>query len=135
MSNKRAFVRYTKAGKIVPGSLILTNGSYPSGPSTWKEVPMDLCCETVTFSTQVNDTEINNVSIRFFCNSSITNTTYSGENSTNGDSLALILNQEFGAEFGTFSYITDGTFILEMSPAKVKELCSDGYLSFEIFSD
>ena len=44
MSKKRAFVRYSKQGKIVPGSLILTAGSYPNGPSTWKEVPADLCC-------------------------------------------------------------------------------------------
>jgi len=41
---KRAFVRYSKQGKIVPGSLILTAGSYPNGPSTWKEVSADLCC-------------------------------------------------------------------------------------------
>ena len=46
MSKKRAFVRYSKQGKIVPGSLILTAGSHPNGPSTWKEVPADLCCET-----------------------------------------------------------------------------------------
>ena len=39
----RAFVRYSKQGKIVPGSLILTGGTYPNGPSTWKEVPADLC--------------------------------------------------------------------------------------------
>ena len=43
---KRAFVRYSKNGKIVPGSLILTGGSYPQGSSTWKEVPADLCCGT-----------------------------------------------------------------------------------------
>ena len=43
---KRAFVRYSKQGKIVPGSLILTGGSYPQGPATWKEVPADLCCES-----------------------------------------------------------------------------------------
>jgi len=43
---KRAFVRYSKQGKIVPGSLILTSGSFPSGPSTWNEVPADLCCTT-----------------------------------------------------------------------------------------
>lgn len=45
MSKKRAFVRYSKQGKIVPGSLILTGGSHPNGPSTWKEVPADLCCD------------------------------------------------------------------------------------------
>jgi hypothetical protein len=44
MAKKRAFVRYSKNGKIVPGSLILTAGSYPNGPSTWKEVSADLCC-------------------------------------------------------------------------------------------
>lgn len=42
---KRAFVRYSKQGKIVPGSLILTSGSYPQGSSTWNEVPADLCCD------------------------------------------------------------------------------------------
>jgi hypothetical protein len=47
MSKKRAFVRYSKQGKIVPGSLILTAGSHPNGPSTWKEVPADLCCNNL----------------------------------------------------------------------------------------
>lgn len=48
---KRAFVRYSKQGKIVPGSLIITNGSFPSGPSTWDEIPADLCCETTPTTT------------------------------------------------------------------------------------
>lgn len=43
---KRAFVRYSKQGKVVPGSMILTGGSYPKGPAIWKEVPVDLCCTT-----------------------------------------------------------------------------------------
>jgi hypothetical protein len=133
MAKKRAFVRYTKAGKIVPGSLVLTNGSYPSGPSTWKEVPMDLCCETITISTQVNDTAITNVSIRIYCNSTEVVDVTSNQDSTNGDSLAAILNEEFGAEYGTFAYIEDGTVILTTN--KGKELCPSGYLSFEIYSD
>lgn len=42
---ERAFVRYTKHGKIVPGSLIVTTkGGYPSGPALWKEVTVDQCC-------------------------------------------------------------------------------------------
>ena len=45
MSKQRAFIRYTKAGNIVPGSLILTNGTYPNGPGLWKEITTDLCCE------------------------------------------------------------------------------------------
>lgn len=45
MSKKRAFVRYTKTGKLIPGSLIVTtNGGYPDKSSTWKEVDYDLCC-------------------------------------------------------------------------------------------
>lgn len=132
---KRAFVRYSKQGKIVPGSLILTAGSYPQGSALWKEVPADLCCETVTLSTQVADTSINNVSVRFLCNSTVVETVYSSENSTNGDSMATILNEQFGAEFGTFSYVTDGTLTLAIKATKVKELCPDGHISFEIFAD
>lgn len=44
MSKKRAFIRYTKKGKIVPGSLILTNGTYPKD-GTYQEVNTDLCCD------------------------------------------------------------------------------------------
>ena len=45
MAKKRAFVRYSKNGKLVPGSLIVTQGTHPDKPSTWKEVPYDICCE------------------------------------------------------------------------------------------
>jgi hypothetical protein len=45
MSKKRAFVRYTKSGEIVPGSLIITtNGGYPDKSSLWHEVTVDKCC-------------------------------------------------------------------------------------------
>jgi len=51
MSKKRAFVRYTKSGKIVPGSLIITtNGGYPDKSSLWKEVNTDLCCNDLCSS-------------------------------------------------------------------------------------
>lgn len=46
MSKKRAFVRYTKSGEIVPGSLIITtNGGYPDKSSLWKEVTTNECCD------------------------------------------------------------------------------------------
>lgn len=45
---ERAFVRYTKSGKIVPGSMIVTQGSYPEGPAVWKEVDTNLCCEDIS---------------------------------------------------------------------------------------
>ncbi len=45
MSKKRAFVRYTKDGRVVPGSLIVTTkGGYPTG-GLYQEVPVNLCCE------------------------------------------------------------------------------------------
>ena len=40
---ERAFVRYTKKGRIIPGSMIVTQGSYPKD-GTYKEVMPDLCC-------------------------------------------------------------------------------------------
>ena len=49
MSKQRAFVKYTKSGKIVPGSMIVTQGTYPSGPAVWKEVNTDLCCEDTSY--------------------------------------------------------------------------------------
>ena len=44
MSKKRAFVKYTKAGKLIPGSLIITtSGGYPTD-GLYKEVDVDRCC-------------------------------------------------------------------------------------------
>ena len=40
----RAFVRYKKCGDIVPGSLIITNGTYPEPRAGWIEVPMKMEC-------------------------------------------------------------------------------------------
>lgn len=40
----RAFVRYKKCGDIVPGSLILTNGTNPEPDAGWIEVPMKMDC-------------------------------------------------------------------------------------------
>jgi len=43
---KRAFVKYTKKGKIIPGSLIVgTSGGYPKD-GLYEEVTPNLCCET-----------------------------------------------------------------------------------------
>ena len=44
---QKAFIRYTKSGKIVPGSLIVTgSGGYPKD-GTFKEVTPNLCCSGV----------------------------------------------------------------------------------------
>ncbi len=48
MAKKRAFVRYTKSGDIVPGSLVVTtNGGYPDKSSLWEEVTVSKCCPDV----------------------------------------------------------------------------------------
>jgi hypothetical protein len=46
----RAFVRYKKCGDIVPGSLILTNGTYPEPLAGWIEVPMKMECGYIRVS-------------------------------------------------------------------------------------
>lgn len=50
MAKKRAFVKYTKKGEIIPGSLIVTTkGGYPS-TGLYTEVPVDLCCGYTPFT-------------------------------------------------------------------------------------
>lgn len=45
MLKQRAFVKYTLTGKLIEGSLVVTNGGYPKQKAIWKEVPADLCCD------------------------------------------------------------------------------------------
>lgn len=45
MAKKRAFVKYTKKGKIIPGSLIVTTSGGHPVDGVYKEVPYDVCCE------------------------------------------------------------------------------------------
>jgi hypothetical protein len=78
MGKNRAFVRYNKNGKLVPGSLIITNGSYPSKPSLWKEIALDLCCETLI---QPCDCECNNTVVQ-------NPTTYAFQNSCRSYTLS-----------------------------------------------
>lgn len=43
---KRAFVKHTKQGRLIPGSLIVTtNGGYPID-GLYTEVPTNICCDT-----------------------------------------------------------------------------------------
>jgi len=47
MAKKRAFVKYTKSGEIIPGSLIVTTkGGYPKD-GLYKEITPSLCCDEV----------------------------------------------------------------------------------------
>jgi hypothetical protein len=134
MARKRAFVRYSKNGKIVPGSLILTSGSFPQGSSTWNEVPADLCCDNpIIITYEVDDAAIALVSIRIICNGVIVNTAFSSATSTDDASLESILNNAFGL-IGSFS-VTGTVVNLTMTATQRNELCPSGTLSFEIFAD
>lgn len=44
-SRQKAFVKYDGSGRIVPGSLIITNNTLPK-PGIWKEVYINKCCDT-----------------------------------------------------------------------------------------
>lgn len=46
----RAFVRYIKCGNIVPGSLVLTNGTFPEPSAGWIEVPIKMPCGYIKIS-------------------------------------------------------------------------------------
>jgi len=41
----KAYIKYTKRGKIIPGSLILRPNNTPPSDGVYKEVQTDLCCD------------------------------------------------------------------------------------------
>jgi hypothetical protein len=130
---KRAFVRYSKQGKIVPGSLILTSGSFPSGPSTWNEIPADLCCDSIDLTWDNGDVSLNNVSLRIKCNGTTVKEVFTNQNTTSSSSLESLLNMTFGL-IGTF--VVSGTLVtLTMTSAQKNAFCSSGIITFEIFED
>lgn len=131
---KRAFVRYSKQGKIVPGSLILTAGSFPQGSSTWNEVPADLCCDLITLTFDMPDTSIGNVTLRIFCNDVRIHYMYTLEGSTNITDVINILNGTFNV-LGTFSNPSGNIIELVMSASIKTALCPSGKLSFDVVAD
>ena len=132
---KRAFVRYSKQGKIVPGSLILTGGSYPQGPSTWNEVPADLCCDLITLTYDIGEgTTLNDVTLRLLCNGTQINYLYTPSDSTTIGSLITILNNTFNV-LGTFSNPSGDIIQLVMSASIKTALCPSGTLTFDVVAD
>lgn len=131
---KRAFVRYSKQGKIVPGSLILTGGSFPQGPSTWNEVPADLCCDLITLTFDMPDTSINDVTLRLFCNGVRIHYLYTPRDSANITDVINILNDTFNV-LGTFSNPSGNIIQLVMSASIKTALCPTGTLTFDVVSD
>lgn len=81
MPKKRAFVRYNMKGKLVPGSLIVTDGTYPQN-GTYQEVPTNLCCGSTT------PTGPSGKGRNYYVSSSYTGTTSNGYEATPWKSLA-----------------------------------------------
>ena len=132
---KKAFVRYSKNGKIVPGSLILTGGSHPQGPSTWNEVPADLCCDLITLTYDIGEgTTLNDVTLRLLCNGTQINYLYTPSDSTTIGSLITILNNTFNV-LGTFSNPSGDIIQLVMSASIKTALCPSGTLTFDVVAD
>jgi hypothetical protein len=134
MARKRAFVRYSKNGKIVPGSLILTSGSFPQGSSTWNEVPADLCCDNpLSFTYDGSNVAITNVTLELYCNGTLVSTSFTNQTSTDAASLESILNNAFDL-IGNFTVV--GTLVtLTLSQTQKNEFCPSGIFRFAIGSD
>lgn len=128
---KRAFVRYSKNGKIVPGSLILTSGSYPQGSSTWNEVPADLCCDNpLSITWDGDNVAITNASLELYCNGTLVSTSFTNQTSTDAASLENILNNAFDL-IGNFTVV--GTLVtLTLSQTQKNEFCPNGTFTFGI---
>ena len=138
---KRAFVRYSKQGKVVPGSLILTGGSYPQGSSTWKEVPADLCAGPILNSADAGSLATfpwtSYVDLVIYCNGSnqyIYTSLPDNLEPQTIEHLVQILNT-YASSYGVFSLAPGGESILlnvSQSVAKSLALCNCD-ISFEVF--
>ena len=131
---QKAFVRYSKNGKIVPGSLILTGGSHPQGPSTWNEVPADLCCDLITLTFTAPSPTITDVTLELYCNGTRIHYLYTPSDSTTIGSLISILNNTFNV-VGTFSNPSGNIINLVMSASIKTALCPSGTLTFDVVAD
>jgi hypothetical protein len=133
MAKKRAFVRYSKQGKIVPGSLILTAGSHPNGPSTWKEVPADLCCNTISLSFDTSEVDLINEQVFMSVNCGdilVFSPSFAFPVGITLDELVSSLNGAIGW-MGTFSY--EGTVVFfDIKKEIADAMCPSGNISFII---
>jgi len=128
MSKKRAFVRYTKKGKLIPGSLVVTtSGGYPDKSSLWSEVPADLCCDGEGENPLSDVIATSQVVIPEGTQQNIVITAGSGScievaniylwltsNITTYNELVNFLNTNFSF-LGIFSYIAPNTISLQFS--------------------
>lgn len=139
---ERVFVRYTKKGRVVPGSMIVTQGTYPKD-GTYKEVMPDLCCSNYTarYAAPTNfPWDSGYVGISFGCVTLDPDASwmwlYVPGSPTNIQELLDILNNE-ASFLGSFEL--DGTdIVFNVAPEVAQKMCFNDpfdFLGFSVFED
>ena len=134
-SNKRdlkAYVRYDGSGRVVAGSLILRRSKPKVGK--WTEIQGYQCCNDVTLTFDMEDTSINDVTLRLFCNGTLIHYLFTTQDSTDITDVINILNNTFGV-LGTFSNPSENIVQLVMSGEQKTALCPVGTLTFDVVAD
>lgn len=134
-TNKRplkAYVRFDGSGRVVSSSLILRQNKPKVGK--WKEIEGYECCNGVTLTFTPESPAIELVTLRLFCNGTQIHNLFTPSESTDIESLIIILNQTFNV-LGTFSNPIDDTIQLVMSGEQKTALCPTGTLTFDVVAD
>jgi hypothetical protein len=134
MAKKRGFVRYTKKGKLVPGSLVVTtSGGYPDKSSLWSEVLVDLCCNTILLSFDTSEVDLINEPVFMSVNCGdipVFSPSFAFPVGITLDELVSGLNEAIGW-MGTFSY--EGTVVFfDIKKEIADAMCPSGNISFII---
>ena len=133
--NKRdlkAYSRFDGTGRIVPGSTVLRRNKPKNG--NWKEIQTYECCNDITLIFTPESAEINDVTLRLFCNGTQINYLYTNRDSEDIGDIINILNQTFNV-LGTFTNPSDNVIQLVMSGEQKTALCPVGTLTFDIIAD
>ena len=128
----KAYVRYDGSGRAVSSSLIWRKNKPKVG--NWKEVQGYECCNDVTLTYEVADTDIKDVTLRLFCNGTQIHYLYTPLDSNNITDIVNILNNTFNV-LGVFSNPSGDIVQLVMSGAQKTALCPTGTLTFDVISD
>ncbi len=135
MTNKRdlkAYVRYDGSGRVIAGSLVLRRTKPKVG--NWKEVQGYECCNDVTLTFDMSDTEILDVTLRLFCNGTQIHYLYTSQDSEGIGDVISILNGTFNL-LGTFSNPSENIIQLVMTGDMKTALCPTGTLTFDVVAD
>lgn len=131
-NNKRdltAYVRYDATNRVVAGSLVLRRSKPKNG--NWKEVQTYECCNDVTITTTVSNSNIILLGLRLFCNGVTIGTYNTNDSTTTIEDVAILLNITYGM-LGVFAVVDEGTISFTVSIDQKKALCPIGTLSFSI---